>query len=154
MLARKPTIHYNINMEITLAQKEDSKGILTLQSQIYRISSLPQNARHLLEKLLKADYCDLVVAKENGKVIGSAFIFYMPIPAHGKPFAYLEGMVVDKDYRGKGIGSAMLKKIIDLTRQKNCYKIIFTSGFNREDSHKFYEKLGFKKWGWEFRMDL
>ena len=43
---------------------------------------------------------------------------------------------------------------LEIARGKNCYKMIFTSGTDRPDAHKFYEKLGFKKWGLEFRKDL
>lgn len=141
-------------MEIRLAKKEDIEGILALQTQIYRVKSLPKNAAEALTKVLDSEYCSVLVAKDNGKVVASVFIFYLPVPAHGKPYAYLEGMVVDQKARGKGIGTKLTQKAIDLAKKRGCYKIIFTSGFDRQDIHKFYEKLGFKKWGYEFRMDL
>ena len=141
-------------MEISLATKDDIEDILPLQKQIYRVSTLPQNVKQLLEELIDANHCDVLVAKVENKVVGTGTIFYLASPAHGKPYAFLEGIVVDENHRGKGIGTALSKKIIDLARQKNCHKIIFTSGMDRADIHKFYENLGFKKWGLEFRMDL
>lgn len=141
-------------MDISLAKKEDIEGILPLQSQIYRVKELPKNAHQILEELINADYCDVLVAKVDGKVVGSGSIFYFKNPAHGKPYAFLEGIVVDGAHRGRGIGTALSKYAIDLARAKKCYKIIFTSGRDRARVHKFYEKLGFKKWGLEFRMDL
>lgn len=141
-------------MDISLAKKEDIEGILPLQSQIYRVKNLPENAHQILEELIDADYCDVLVAKVNGKIVGSGLIFYLKNPAHGKPYAFLEGIVVDEAHRGRGIGTALSKYATDLARAKNCYKIIFTSGSDRAEIHKFYENLGFKKWGYEFRMDL
>lgn len=154
-------------MEITLATKEDIEGIIPLQAQIYRVDSKPQNAQKTLEDLIDADYCDVLVArlpapersdggqaKDEGKVVGSGLIFYLKNPGHEKPFAYLEGVVVDDKARGKGIGTALSKFAITLAKKKDCYKILFTSGYNREKIHKFYENLGFVKWGLEFRMDL
>lgn len=141
-------------MEITLATKDDIQGILPLQSQIYRVRTLPENARKILEDLIDADYCNVLVAKEKGKIVGTGSIFYLKSPAHGRPYAFLEGVVVDENARGQGTGTALSKKAIEIARQKNCYKIIFTSGMDRADIHKFYENLGFKKWGYEFRMDL
>lgn len=141
-------------MEIKNATKEDVEGILALQNQIYRIDKLPENAAEILEGLIGSTYCQILVAKENNTVLGSCFLYILPVPAHGKPFAFLEGTVVDKNHRGQGIGSKLTEKAIEVARQKNAYKIIFTSGFDREDIHKFYEKLGLKKWGYEFRMDL
>lgn len=141
-------------MQITLANKRDTEGILALQTQIYRIKSLPKNARKVLNTLIDSDYCDVVVAKVKEKVIGCAFVFYLPIPAHGAFCAFLEGMVVDENFRRQGIGTKLTEKVILLARQKKCYKTLFTSGFDRREIHQFYEKLGFKKWGWEFRKDL
>ena len=141
-------------MKITLATRDDIEGILPLQSQIYRVKNLPENAHKILEELIDADYCHVLVAKVNGKIVGSGSIFYLKNPAHGKPYAFLEGIVVDEAHRGKGIGTALSKKAIELAKSKNCYKIIFTSGSDRTNIHKFYENLGFKKWGFEFRMNL
>lgn len=141
-------------MEISLATKDDIDGILPLQSQIYRVKTLPSNAHQILEKLIGSNYCDVLVAKVDGQITGTGTIFYLENASHGKPYAFLEGIVVDNKLRAKGIGTALSQKAIELARQKNCYKIIFTSGMDRADIHKFYENLGFKKWGWEFRMDL
>ena len=141
-------------MEVTLATRDDIDGILPLQSQIYRVKSLPENAKVVLEELIDAPYCDVLVAKQDNQVVGTGTIFYLASPAHGKPYAFLEGIVVDEAHRGHGIGTALSKFAIDLARQKNCYKVIFTSGMDRQEIHKFYEKSGFKKWGFEFRMNL
>ncbi len=137
-----------------MAQKADIDAILALQTQIYRIKSLAPNAKKLLLAIINADYCSVIVARENNQVIGSAFLFYLPLPAHGKNFGFLEAVVVDEKSRGKGIGTALSKKAIELSKEKNCYKLIFTSGFDRKKIHKLYEDLGFEKWGYEFRMNL
>ena len=141
-------------MEITLATPNDIAGILALLPQIYRIDSLPQNAGRIVDDLLTADYCQILVARQNNEVAGCVFIFYLPNPAHGAPYALLEGLVVDQNHRKHGLGTALFEKAQELARQKNCYKIIFTTGADRPDAQKFYEKQGFKKWGLEFRKDL
>lgn len=141
-------------MGITFAKREDSQRILALAPQIYRVDSLPSNAPDLLSKLIDSPDCDVLVAKKDSQVVGSAFIFYLPIPAHGTPCAFLEGLVVDKDHRSQGIGTSLFNKAVEVAKEKGAYKIIFTSGKDRADAHKFYEKLGFAKWGFEFRKDL
>ena len=141
-------------MQIELATKENLDGILALQNQIYKVKKVHRNATKILADLIDAHYCDVVVAKVDNKIVGSAVILYLPIPAYGKPYAYLEGLVVDKNSRQKGIGTALLAKLMELAKDKNCYKFVATSRFTSEDVHKFYEKSGFKRWGYEFRMDL
>ena len=141
-------------MEVTLAQKADIEGILALQTQIYRVASVASNAVSILEDLLVSSNCTVLVAKINGLVVGSGFIFYIQVPAHGAPYALLEGIVVDGKHRGHGVGTKLLEESIALAKQKGCYKVIFTSGLDRGEAHEFYEKHGFKKQGFEFRMDL
>ena len=132
-------------MEITLATKDDIDNILPLQMQIYRVKTLSANSRQTLEELIDSENCDILVAKEENIIVGTGTIFYLKNAGHDRPYAFLEGVVVDDKHRGKGIGTALSKFAIDLAKKKNCYKIIFTSGMDRKDIHKFYENLGFKK---------
>ena len=141
-------------MQIDLATHKDLDGILALQDQVYKIKEIHQDAAKILADLIDAHYCDVAVAKENGKIVGSATVLYLPIPAYGKPYAYLEGLVVDENFRQKGVGTALLTKLVELAKNKGCYKFIGTSRFTNENVHQFYEKNGFKRWGYEFRMDF
>lgn len=147
-------LNLNTTMEIRAAKNTDANGILALQTQVYRTRSLAPTATRLLEDQIKSPLCDVLVALDDSKIVASGCLYYIDVPARGRPFAFMEGLVVDKSARGKGVGSQLITEFINLARRKDAYKIIFTSGNDREDAHQFYEKLGFKKWGFEFRMDL
>ncbi len=141
-------------MEIVKAEEVDIKDILALQVQIYRIDNLASNSEESLKKQLADDCCDILVAKNENKIVGTATIYYIKVAARGLPYALLEGLVVDKKQRHHGIGSKLFKECVEVAKRKNCYKMIFTSGSDRKNAHDFYKKLGFKKWGAEFRKDL
>ncbi len=143
-------------MEITLAKEADIKAILALQTQIYRVNRhhLAPNSKEVLKSQLKDDCCDVLIAKKDGNLVGTTTIYYIQAAARGKPYALLEGLVVDEKQRHHGIGTQIFKRCIEVARQKNCYKMIFTSGSDRRKVHNFYQKLGFKKWGLEFRKDF
>lgn len=141
-------------IEIQDAKKEDIEAILELQTQIYRIDSLSQNSRETLEKQLSNESCQVLVAKLDSKIIGTATIYFNDVAARGRRYAFLEGLVIHEDHRGNGHGTVFFKKCVEIAKEKGCYKILFTSGMDRQKAHKFYEKLGFAKWGYEFRMDL
>ncbi len=66
----------------------------------------------------------------------------------------MEDVFVDKKLRGQGIGTILVKKIIAEAKKNKCYKLIATSRHKRPRVHAFYEKLGFKNHGLEFRVDL
>ncbi|KKS83881.1 MAG: GCN5-related N-acetyltransferase [Candidatus Gottesmanbacteria bacterium GW2011_GWA1_43_11] len=141
-------------MEIRIAKPEDTDQILALQTQIYRTEKIADGAKEALEKQMSDETCEVLVAVDSGKIISTCAIYYIEVPVRNRPYAFLEGLVVDESARGHGVGTKMFDKILELARARNCYKIIFTSGADRTDAHKLYEKLGFKKWGLEFRMDL
>ncbi|MGC9031634.1 MAG: GNAT family N-acetyltransferase [Minisyncoccia bacterium] len=73
---------------------------------------------------------------------------------HSQPIGYLEDVFVKEEYRGRGFGTKLVKEMIEKAKKENCYKIVCTSRFTKPEVHQFYEKLGFTKFGFEFRMDL
>ncbi|MGC9132578.1 MAG: GNAT family N-acetyltransferase [Candidatus Micrarchaeia archaeon] len=95
-----------------------------------------------------------IFVEEGGKEIGRCFIYLIKNDLHKEPYALLEDVFVEENYRGKKIGTSLVKKAIEKAKTLGCYKIIATSRFERGEAHKFYEKLGFKKHGFEFRIDL
>lgn len=105
-------------------------------------------------KECESKYYKIFVTDENGREIGRCFVFLIKNDLHKEPYALLEDVFVVEEERSKGIGTTLVKKAIELAKEKGCYKILATSRFEREHIHKWYEKLGFKKFGFEFRMDL
>lgn len=91
---------------------------------------------------------------ENSFEVGRAYIYLMHNDLHDRPFALMEDVYVDESYRGKGIGSKLVNKVIELAKEANCYKIIATSRTSRPLVHQLYQRLGFSHHGFEFRIDL
>ncbi|KJS11163.1 MAG: acetyltransferase [Peptococcaceae bacterium BRH_c8a] len=60
-----------------------------------------------------------------------------------KPFMVLENMIVDKRYRNKGVGRALITELERIAAEKNCTQIIFVTETNRNDACKFYESAGY-----------
>ncbi len=90
----------------------------------------------------------------DDKVVGRAYLFLIRNNLHKEPYGLLEDVFVEEKYRRQGIGKILVKKVIEKAKELGCYKLVATSRFEREYVHKFYEDLGFKKWGYEFRIDF
>lgn len=99
-------------------------------------------------------YAIKVTAEENGMVLGSAYLYIMFNDLHKEPFGFLENVFVKEGNRGKGVGSKLVEAVIAEAKRQNCYKIICTSRSINLEVHKFYNKLGFKDYGKEFRINL
>lgn len=108
-----------------------------------------------LSKEVKKDiYAVKFIATENGKVAGWGFLYLIFQDRHEEPYGLLENVYVEPEYRSHGIGTKLVQAIIEEAKQRGCYKLTGTSRTFKTKVHAFYEKLGFKKFGFEFRMDL
>ena len=95
-----------------------------------------------------------IMAVENGVIIGRAHLYILKNELHPEPFGFLEDVFVEEEHRKKGIGSKLIEKVIVEAKNQGCYKLICTARLSKPEVHAFYEKFGFKRHGFEFRMDL
>lgn len=92
--------------------------------------------------------------QDNNCEIARAYLYLMHNDLHKEPFGLLEDVYVDEKYRGQGIGSKLIKNVIETAKERNCYKLIATSRSSREQVHELYTKIGFENYGVEFRIDF
>jgi len=95
------------------------------------------------------------VAEFNGAIAGTYELLIMDnLAKRGRKSAIVEDVAVGKQYRGHGIGRAMLEHALELAQDAQCYKLALSSNLNREGAHAFYETLGFEKHGYSFRVEI
>lgn len=89
---------------------------------------------------------ELIVAELNGEVIGTLHLMFLPsISYRGGLRAQVESVRVEGRYRDRGIGSEMVKWVVERARGRGAHLIQLTSHKSREEAHRFYERLGFTK---------
>ncbi len=92
--------------------------------------------------------------KESGREVGRAYLYILSNDLHDKPFGLMEDVFVDEALRGKGVGSNLVRKVIEEAQKRGCYKLICTSRYEKPKVHELYIGLGFKEHGKEFRVDF
>lgn len=95
-----------------------------------------------------------IFIEQDGKETARAFLYIMKNDLRERPFGFMEDVFVAEEYRSQGLGSKIVQELIKLAKQNNCYKLVGTSRYERPKVHGLYERLGFKDWGKEFRIDL
>lgn len=95
-----------------------------------------------------------IIAQEGGKAVGRAYLYIIYNDLHKEPYGLLEDVFVEENYRGQGLGSKLLEQIVREAKIHNCYKLVADSRYERPEVHAWYEKYGFKKYGFEFRLDF
>ena len=144
-------------MNIRPAKEKDIPRLLELYRQLsfnpeeYNVP--PQKeCRRAFKEMAKVPRYSLLVAEENGEVIGTMVLAILPSIAHqAQPFAVIEHSVVDEKRRSKGVGKALMEHCVKLAKEAGCYKIMLSSDKRRNRAHKFYKSLGFEASGEGFR---
>jgi GNAT superfamily N-acetyltransferase len=112
-------------------------------------------AQNLFRKMQSYPNYALYVAEIEDKVIGTFALLIMDNLAHqGRPSGVAEDVVVNAEWRGKGVGKQMMAFAIEKCREAGCYKLALSSNLRRTQAHKFYETLGFERHGYSFLIRL
>ncbi|MGI9616196.1 MAG: GNAT family N-acetyltransferase [Acidimicrobiales bacterium] len=105
-------------------------------------SSNPPPDRAFLSAIVASDASILLVAIEDGVILGSLTLVVFPIPTAIR--AWIEDVVVDEAGRGKGVGAALNNEAIERARALGAATVDLTSRPSREAANRLYQRLGFE----------
>ena len=107
---------------------------------------LPDSYLAAFEQIENDSHHELVVAELDGKLVGTLHLIFIPsLSYQGGLRAQVESVRVGSKWRGQGIGSEMMKWVIERAKRRDAHLVQLTTHRSREDAHRFYEKLGFEK---------
>ena len=87
---------------------------------------------------------ELIVALIDSDIVGFFQLTFIPyLTYQGRWRALVEGVRVNKRYRGQGIGKKLFEWAIQRAKDKDCHLLQLTTDKQRPDAIKFYESLGF-----------
>ena len=96
----------------------------------------------LEDQLFRKKNAEVIFAMEDGKEIGFALFFHNFSTFLGRAGLYLEDLYVEQEYRGKGYGKAILKKLASIAVERGCGRLEWWCLDWNQPSIKFYRSLG------------
>ena len=103
-------------------------------------------ADNLFTRILLDPNQQTLVAEDHGEIVGTLVVAILPNLAHGgEPYTVVENVVVDEEYRGEGVGTALMQEAISLAQRAGAYKLALCSNLERGESHAFYRSLGMEQ---------
>ncbi|MGH8791715.1 MAG: GNAT family N-acetyltransferase [Stackebrandtia sp.] len=125
------------------ATRRDAPRIAKLVTQLgYPVDAQGAGAR--LRRWLDAPQSRLLLAESDGVVSGLAAWHLLPHLEHDGWWARLAALVVDDDWRGKGVGRLLVKTVEAEAAERGCTLIEVTSSRERTGAHAFYRMLGYR----------
>ena len=99
----------------------------------------------LNEWIFKKEKAEVLFVLEGNKEVGFALFFHNFSTFLGRAGIYLEDLFVLPEYRGKGYGKALLKKLAQITIERSCGRLEWSCLDWNKPSIEFYLSLGAKK---------
>jgi N-acetylglutamate synthase len=96
-----------------------------------------------IAKFLKRNPSSCFVAEERGEILGAI------LGGHDGRRGHIYHAAVDADYRGRGIGKALAKSVIEAFRREGITKASLVVFRSNEPGNSFWLRNG-----WEKRLDL
>ena len=84
----------------------------------------------------------LLVVRGGEPIVGVASVLVYATPAFVK--ARIEDVVVDENSRGKGVGEALVRRCIEVARERGAEIVELQSARWREVANRLYPRLGFQ----------
>ena len=100
----------------------------------------------------KNSYC--ICAANGDEIVGVLFSEFRSKFYDPKKRLYVEDLIVDEKYRGRGVGEKILLELVEYAKNNNCGSIELTSVLENEAAHRFYEKNNFKKHSYKFKQSI
>ena len=88
-----------------------------------------------------------LVAEVDGVVVGIALYFYRFSTWKG-PTLHIEDLIVSPEYRGKGIGEALINGVVEKAREEGRDRVELDVEADNEKAIGFYKKKGFEVEEW------
>ena len=137
-------------ISIRPATRADVDLILEFIRALAEYERAPDSAVATADDIIRDGFSDnpkfrVVIADWNGQPAGFAFFFYNYSTWLGRPGIYLEDLFVHSEYRGRGIGKALLVHLAQIAVRENCYGMNWQVLDWNTPSIEFYESIGAKQ---------
>ena len=150
-----------MEIKIRKAVRTDSEEIIRLILELAKFEKLIPPDKAGQKRLLDDAFSEsppfkILVAEQNGRLLGYAFYLFTYSSFEAKRTLYLEDIFISEDFRNKGIGKLFLNEIINIAKANDCGRMEWAVLDWNVNAIKFYENLGareLKEWKY-FRMEL
>ncbi len=134
------------DLSFRFAEKKDCGLILYFIKKLAEyenmLSEVVATVELLEEWIFEKNKAEVIFPCEDGKEIGFALFFHNFSTFLGRAGIYLEDLYILPEYRHKGYGKATLKKLAEITVERNCGRLEWCCLNWNKPSIDFYLSLG------------
>lgn len=134
-------------MEIRSAKETDLEDLLRLLKAKAEFDGCLELLRATSDSLREAMFSEkpaahALVAVEDRVIVGMATYFTIFSTFIVKPGLWLDDLYVYEQYRGRGIGKALMEHLCRIAEDKACGRVDWLVSSHNDRGQKFYESIG------------
>ncbi len=119
----------------------DAEAINNLSQQLGYPLTTEQTSQNINAIRNSMDHIAFAAVHENKIVgwIGAAHTIMLEV----MPYCEINGLVIDENYRGKGIGKLLIERVKEWAKARELSKLSLRCNVTRIATHEFYKHMGF-----------
>ena len=115
-----------------------------MQRFLDQLTSAPMTlTEEMFKQLLASSNSHLFFLFKDEQIAGMLTVGIYHSPTGGK--AWIEDVVVDESFRGKGLSKLLVSHAIEFTKSKQIPSLMLTSNPKRIAANKLYQTMGFER---------
>jgi GNAT superfamily N-acetyltransferase len=147
-------------MEFREANAEDFEACLPLLQQLWptlKITGIDieiqivEEIKEIFYRLLKNPDTKVILAENDGHIIALIDLTFRETLFYRGWAMIIEDLIVDENYRRRGIGSKLVRLAEEIAQQRDCHNIELNSDLYRKETHYFWEEIGYERKAYQFR---
>jgi GNAT superfamily N-acetyltransferase len=133
-----------MSIEIDYIAKSDLGSLALLYKQLSKSQPDMKRMGEVFDEIVKDNNYHLLGIKINEELAGSLMaIVCRDLVKDCRLFVVIENVVISESFRKQGLGRKLMNYVENMSKQLNCYYIMFVSGFDKYEAHHFYHSLGY-----------
>jgi len=134
-------------LKLRVFKSEDMTRVLQLANAYAAFDGTTSEADLVVTKYFQNGF---LVAEEDSKVVGFAYGYFEDVPGEvlarwrTSKVGYIASMAVDSNYRNKGIGTVLLRKLLEEFKKAGADLVTLHCPAEAVEARELYDKLGFE----------
>jgi GNAT superfamily N-acetyltransferase len=134
-----------MNLNIRELKETDKDRWLELWAgylEFYKSNLSPEQTEFTWKRLINNEQkmYGFVAENESG-VIGFTHCLFRPSTWTETDYCYLEDLFVDPSIRGKGVGRALMNRVVELAKEKNSKRVYWTTQEFNKTARVLYDSI-------------
>ena len=134
-----------MNLNIREIKETDKDRWLELWAgylEFYKSNLSPEQTEFTWKRLINNEQkmYGFVAENESG-VIGFTHCLFRPSTWTETDYCYLEDLFVDPNIRGKGVGRALMNRVVELAKEKNSKRVYWTTQEFNKTARVLYDSI-------------